>query len=147
MDERFVPLLQAMTENSYRLMKFSEREGLEDHRKRLEHEWIDRVSILQVREDGEHFERLCEIYGIKDPAEDRLEQMKLEQMKKVKEIETNASALYLVGGLQQMMIYLDALVDRGDLTEAQADEMAERIGERYADTQTDKIEAIRRMLR
>lgn len=44
-------------------------------------------------------------------------------MNNLKDIKKCANALYLLGDLQQAIIYLTALVDAGIITEAKADEI------------------------
>lgn len=62
-----------------------------------------------------------------------------------KNIEQCAAAVYIVGGLEDAVIYLDALAGGGKITEAEADAIIERIGRKYEKMTVAEVEKIRAM--
>lgn len=75
------------------------------------------------------------------------EQEKFERFHRLREIRVSAKALYLIDGIHHMMLFLDACVETGMITEAEADYTAKFITEQCTKVTVGVEEQIRRLIR
>lgn len=71
---------------------------------------------------------------------------RINEIKRMKEYEKVAKAIYIVSGLEQMNIYLDNLVMMEYITDEQMDEIIDKVTDRFANVTIDNFEKIRKMV-
>ena len=71
---------------------------------------------------------------------------RINEIKRMKEYEKVAKAIYIVSGLEQMNIYLDNLVMMEYITDEQMDEIIDKVTDGLANITTDNFEKIRKMV-
>ena len=71
---------------------------------------------------------------------------RINEIKRMKEYEKVAKAIYIVSGLEQMNIYLDNLVMMEYITDEQMDEIIDKVTDGLANVTTDNFEKIRKMV-
>lgn len=70
---------------------------------------------------------------------------KKEKVAKYNEAVKVAKAIYVVSGLQEMMVYLDTKVDNNDITEEDSDEIVLVVTGAYANVTVGELDKIRAM--
>lgn len=71
---------------------------------------------------------------------------RINEIKRMKEYEKVAKAIYIVSGLEQMNIYLDNLVMMEYITDEQMDEIIDKVTDRLANVTVGDFEKIRKMV-
>ena len=71
---------------------------------------------------------------------------RINEIKRVKEYEKVAKAIYIVSGLEQMNIYLDNLVMMEYITDEQMDEIIDKITDGLANVTVGDFEKIKKMV-
>lgn len=71
---------------------------------------------------------------------------RINEIKRMREYEKVAKAIYIVSGLEQMNIYLDNLVMMEYITDEQMDEIIDKVTDGLANVTTDNFEKIRKMV-
>lgn len=64
---------------------------------------------------------------------------------KYRETVKTAKAIYVVSGLQEMIIYLDAKVEREEITEEENNEIVDIVSAAYASMTVGELDKIRNM--
>ena len=71
---------------------------------------------------------------------------RINEIKRMKEYEKVAKAIYIVSGLEQMNIYLDNLVNMEYITDEQMDEIIDKVTDGLANVTVGDFEKIRKMV-
>ena len=71
---------------------------------------------------------------------------RIKEIKRVKEYEKVAKAIYIVSDLEQMNIYLDGLVMMDYITYEQMDEIIEKVTDGFANVKVGDFKKIRKMV-
>lgn len=71
---------------------------------------------------------------------------RINEIKRMKEYEKVAKAIYIVSGLEQMNIYLDNLVMMEYITDEQMDEIIDKVTDGIANVTVGDFEKIRKMV-
>lgn len=69
----------------------------------------------------------------------------MSKMGKFKETKKTAKAIYIVSGLKEMVTYLDAKEELGEITEAQSNKILDLISKECANMTYGELEKIRSM--